>query len=246
MSRESHPQKRIGVKRISQIGVVFIALAAALGVVAYRSPAADFGAGATTSFDMLAYLDDQVTNQESLKDVRCWSSTCKLQMFLTGARIDPEAIAVRIQSHMKLVDSIWAEAKELSPGSPAIGADDVKKVLDRRFPAQRDSQNQIHFTMSEGEDPIQILPLAIKDYSDTIEAWRILQNWASRKTDVSGRVNLNPQFDQEALHVLYDFVLVYDLAVLQHARRLAKTRKLASIGVSAMSEAFQLEEKLRN
>jgi len=96
----SAPSRRIRVRLVPTI-VVIAAAIVAVQIVA-RSPTP-----AEPSFDMLAYLDAQVANQENNKDVRCWSSTCKLQMFLTGAEIAPQAIAVRIQAHTDLIDSVY-------------------------------------------------------------------------------------------------------------------------------------------
>jgi hypothetical protein len=233
----SVPAKRSRVRLVPTIIVIAAALVAMLIVARPPNPT-------EPSFDMLAYLDAQVANQENNKDVRCWSSTCKLQMFLTGAEIGPQAIAVRIQAHTDLIDSVYREAVTEHAAASVLGVDAVQSILNRRFPHDRDAAGGVKFVLDGARDPINILPAALSDYSDTIEPWRLLHNWAWRHTDAHGSLTLRPGFDQEALHVLCDFLKSYDLAVLQHARQIARAEKLAIIDSSAMKKAFNLEAEL--
>lgn len=228
------------VKRAAQVFVVLAALVVAITLVA----GSDSAPTLALKFNMLGYLDARVASQENIKDVRCWSSFCKLQMFLTGVQIEPEAIAVRIDRHMKLIESIWDEACAQSPNQSLIRSASVSSVLERRFP-HVNSDSGATFSLGNGLEPIIIVPEAIQDYSDTIESWRLLQAWASRHTDSTGRLALKQQFDKEVLHVLYNFFGTYDLAILKHARLVAQEKKLASIDAAAMFEAFDLESKLQ-
>ena len=233
------PTNRLKVPLVPTIIVIVAALTAVLIVA--RQPSLP---EPEPSFAMLGYLDARVANQENNKDVRCWSSTCKLQMFLTGAEIGPEAIAVRIQAHTDLIESVYREAKAQHPGASVLGVEAVQSVLQQRFPHDRDAAGGVKFVLDGSEDPINILSTALSDYSDTIESWRLLHNWAWRHTDAEGRLTLRPGFDQESLHVLCDFLKSYDLAVLQHARKIARSEKLATIDSSAMKKAFNLESEL--
>jgi len=228
------------VRRAAQFFVIVAASVVAIALVA----GSDFTLMSAPKFDMLGYLDERVASQENKKDVRCWSSFCKLQMFLTGAEIEPGAIAVRIERHMKLIDSIWDEARAQNPNQALIQPVAVSSVLEERFPHVSSALGTT-FDLGDGLMPITIVPEAIQDYSDTIEPWRLLQTWASRHTDSTGRLSLKQQFDKEALHVLHNFFGTYDLAILKHARLVAQEKKLASVDASAMSEAFDLESKLQ-
>ena len=232
-------QVRLTVNRLIQIFTVLAAMVVAFLLVSKTEPETP-----PPPFDMLAYLDAQVATQEDGKDVRCWSSLCKLQMFLTGAPIDDQAIGVRIESHMGLIESIWEQAGVKHPYEPMISEATVAEILDRRFPYYR-GEKGIRFDMGGALVPIDIITDAMLDYSDTVEPWRLLQSWASYHTDLNGRLSLKPQFNQQALHVLHEFLLNYDLAIMKYARRIAEGNKASRIDASAMSEAFDLESKLR-
>ena len=220
-----------------------LVVAGALVVAAYLLAAPT--AQQSPQFDMLSYLDGRVAAQEDEKDVRCWSSFCKLQMFLTGAAFDDDAFGVRIEEHMKLLESIWEETSREAGDSALISANDVSKVLARRFPYHFDAAQGATFELGDVLPRIHIDADALKDYSDTIEPWRLMQTWASRHTDAAGKLELEPQFDEQALAQMYEFLRTYDLAILKHARQIAETKKLARVDAGSMSEAFSLESKLR-
>ena len=84
---------------------------------------------------------------------------------------------------------------------------------------------------------------SIIDYSDTIEAWRLLQTWAARRTDESGQMTLAPPFSEKALTAFHDFLLVYDIAVLRHARAIASERKLPKVDAESMNLAFSADRR---
>jgi hypothetical protein len=187
---------------------------------------------------MLSYLDEKVAVQEDAKDVRCWSSFCKLQMFLAGAPINDAAISVRIEKHMELIESIWNEARIARPQARLIPEDVVTEILLRRFPS---SMARARGMTPDSPSSIQVGAEAIQDYSDTIEPWRLLQTWASRHTDSSGHLISQPAFEREALDVLYNFLRTHDLAVLKRARLIALEKKQTIIDAESMSAAFQAE-----
>lgn len=216
----------------------FIFMLAAIGV-AIVLVQGDSKPSRGSGYDMLAELDAKVANQEDVKDVRCWSSFCKLQMFLTEMEIEPDAVAERIDGHMDLIQSIWADSGGERPGGTSIPAANVSAVLSQRFP---------HATSNEGTtfrfgktQLITVGPEALQDYSDTIEPWRLLQTWASHHTDSNGRLVLSRQFDADALQVMYRFLRAYDLAILKHAKTIAQRRRLSTINAGAMEAAFELE-----
>jgi len=70
-----------------------------------------------TAFDMLNFLDEKVGVQEDQKDVRCWSSFNKLQMFITNCEIDEGAKAARISEHMRLIQALYeSSARQVGDG----------------------------------------------------------------------------------------------------------------------------------
>jgi len=208
-------------------------------VVAIVLAGGDSKLSSEDGFDMLAHLDAKVANQEDVKDVRCWSSFCKLQMFLTEMEIEPAAVASRIDGHMELIQLIWEDSEGGDSSGSIIQAAEVSAVLSRNFP-HATSDEGTTFRFDENE-LIIVLPDAIQDYSDTIEPWRLLQSWASHHTDASGELTLSKQFDEDALQVLYKFLRAYDLAILKHAKSIAQQRKLSKIDAGAMEAAFQME-----
>ncbi len=238
MRRMAHA---LTTKRCLQIMVVAGAACAAAWLVG-RDRAIMTG---SDRFDMLGYVDSRVAQQENVKDVRCWSSFCKLQMFLTGARIEEEAIGVRIEKHRDLIESIWRSAASGARRQGVIGREEVVSLLRERFPSQPDPERGVAYRLQGGVELIRIDADAVQDYSDTIEPWRLLQSWASRHTDAEGKFNLAHVFDEQALNALADFLKTYDLAILQHARRIAADEKKARIDAVAMSRAFDLESMLR-
>ena len=236
--------------RIPQIIVVIVAAVAAVAIArrgadpAGVSDTARVSDGTSVSdragepaCEMLAYLDDRVGLQETRKDVRCWSSFNKLQMFITNCEISEAAKSERIEQHMRLIGSLHAEASQRAPGKTLIPADAVTAELHARFP-QVDTAEGTGFRLGD-ETPTLVVAEALKDYTDTIEPWRLLQTWASRQIDERGKWKLDAQFDKEALTVLYEFFRAYDLALLRKAREHAMKRKLSHIDAEAVAAAFE-------
>jgi hypothetical protein len=120
----------------------------------------------------------------------------------------------------------------------------VEEILRSRFPHVVDDVRGTTFALEGIAGPIQIATEELTDYSDTIEPWRLLQAWASSHTDASGRLTLSPPFGEEALAVLYRFLRVYDLAVLKHARTIARDNKRTVVDEPTMAAAFELESRL--
>ncbi len=192
---------------------------------------------AEPTFDMLAYLDARVGVQEDKKDVRCWSSFNKLQMFITNCEIEEDAKAERIDQHMKLIQSIYDASAEELCCDEYIDKDTVEDLLVERFPAAKTGAG-MGFNLG-GVAPTLVGVEALRDYSDTIEPWRLLQTWASRQLDQTGQYQLEKQFDEAALHQLFEFFRAYDLAMLRKARDHAMERKLTKIDAQAIAAAFQ-------
>ena len=230
---------RIPLRYFVQGTIVAAALVVAIVVVSSPGAAEDPMGG----FNMLAYLDEQIATQENVKDVRCWSSFCKLQMFLTGAQIEQSAEAERIDAHMNLIQSIHEDAKKTSAGKE-ISDQSVTEILESRFP-HTSTGSETTFNLDGGVGSISIIADTLEDYSDTIEPWRLIQTWASRHADRNGKLSIKPPFSEAALQVMYEFLRRYDLAILKHARSIARERKVASIDREVMAEAFMLEKKLR-
>ena len=92
-----------------------------------------------------------------------------------------------------------------------------------------------------GVNPTLVGVEALRDYSDTIEPWRLLQTWASRQLDNNGQFKFQKQFDEAALHQLFEFFRAYDLAMLRKARDHAMERKLTKIDAEAIAAAFNTE-----
>lgn len=229
-------------RRLAQAIVILAALLVSVFIVKGTKTAP---ATVPTTFNMLAFLDERTALQEDAKDVRCWSSFCKLQMFITGVRIDDGAFPVRVDKHIEVIESIWDEAGREAPNASLISKDAVSSVLERRFSYQYEETVGATFQFS-GDAPVILVDAdALQDYSDTIEPWRLLQAWASRQADALGMLNKQP-FDETALQRLYYFLRTYDLAILKHARRIAKNKKLPGVDAASMAEAFTLEGKLRN
>ena len=189
------------------------------------------------AFDMLSFLDERVGFQEDQKDVRCWSSFNKLQMFITNCEIDEGAKAARISEHMRLIQALY-ESSALQVGEGGyIDAGAVKAALGDRFPQENEVEEKgVHLG---GRFPTLVGVEELRDYSDTIEPWRLLQTWASRQLDAQGTWRLEKQFDESALGALYDFFRLYDLAMLRRARDNAFDRKLTKIDAEAIAAAFQ-------
>ena len=177
-----------------QIGLVVAALLT--GVVIVWSRASE-EVKPSQSFNMLAYLDERVGTQEDEKDVRCWSSFNKLQMFITQCEITEDAKIARIEQHMLLIQSLWKAAGAKQQAGDYISAKAVRAVMTERFP-HVDTDEGIKFDLGEN-NPVLVAADAIRDYSDTIEPWRLFQTWAARKLDEKGKLILSRQFDQKAL-----------------------------------------------
>ena len=177
--------------------------------------------------------------QEDKKDVRCWSSFNKLQMFITNCEIEEDAKAERIDQHMRLIQSIYDAAAAKLCCADYIDKDTVEDLLVERFPTAQ-SGDGLGFNLG-GVNPTLVGVEALRDYSDTIEPWRLLQTWASRQLDNNGQFKFQKQFDEAALHQLFEFFRAYDLAMLRKARDHAMERKLTKIDAEAIAAAFNTE-----
>ena len=221
--------------RLPQIIVVVVAAVAAVAI-ARRGPDTAISEPAEPAYEMLTYLDGRVGVQENQKDVRCWSSFNKLQMFITNCEISEEAKSERIEQHMRLIESLYNEASQRVPEKELITATTIDEILRVRFP-QVDTAEGTQFNLGDGSSTL-VVAEALKDYSDTIEPWRLLQTWASHQVDNTGKWKRDTQFGEGALQELYEFFRAYDLALLRKAREHAMERKLGHIDAEAVAAAF--------
>jgi len=220
--------------RLPQIIVILVAVMVALTIVRRAPDTTSQSPG--PPYEMLTYLDDRVGVQENQKDVRCWSSFNKLQMFITNCEISEEAKSERIEQHMRLIESLYNEASQRVPEKELITATIIDEILRVRFP-QVDTAKGTQFNLGDGSSTL-VVAEAIKDYSDTIEPWRLLQTWASHQVDNEGKWKRDTQFGEGALKELYEFFRAYDLALLRKAREHAMERKLGHIDAEAVAAAF--------
>jgi hypothetical protein len=220
--------------RLPQIIVILVAVMAALTIVRRAPDTTSQSPG--PPYEMLTYLDDRVGVQENQKDVRCWSSFNKLQMFITNCEISEEAKSERIEQHMRLIESLYIEASQRVPEKELITATTIDEILRVRFP-QVDTAEGTQFNLGDGSSTL-VVAEALKDYSDTIEPWRLLQTWASHQVDNKGKWKRDTQFGEGALKELYEFFRAYDLALLRKAREHAMERKLGHIDAEAVAAAF--------
>lgn len=220
--------------RLPQIIVILVAVMVALTIVRRTPDTTSQSPG--PPYEMLTYLDDRVGVQENQKDVRCWSSFNKLQMFITNCEISEEAKSERIEQHMRLIESLYNEASQRVPEKELITATIIDEILRVRFP-QVDTAKGTQFNLGDGSSTL-VVAEAIKDYSDTIEPWRLLQTWASHQVDNEGKWKRDTQFGEGALKELYEFFRAYDLALLRKAREHAMERKLGHIDAEAVAAAF--------
>ena len=207
----------MGSRFLLQIGLIIAAVIAAIVILwpgAAEEPPSD------KTYSMLHYLDQRVGVQEDERDVRCWSSFNKLQMFITECEISEDAKSVRIEEHMRLIQSLWEAADDKQQDGEYLQAATVEEVVSEKYP-HVDTADGVQFDLGDTQ-PVLVVADAIRDYSDTIEPWRLLQTWVTRQLDKEGNLKLSRQFNEEALQVLYRFLRAYDLAVLQHARNIAQ------------------------
>ena len=195
---------------------------------------------------MLTFIDQQIAIQEDVKDVRCWSSVNKIQTFISGLPVDTEAIGERVECYIGMLDQVWDQCVDDNQEQP-VSADQVKRFLEDRFPEitqqvnvvlKPEDNNGFDMTLFKSKEQCD----AIKDYSDTIESWRLLQSWLLRKVDVP-TTEVSAPFSDEALLELKRFLVVYDINLLKRARVVAMDKKLARVNVDIMKEAFDLQWK---
>ena len=138
---------------------------------------------------------------------------------------------------MRLIQALYESSAPQAGDEGYINADAVKAALEDRFPQGNEVEEKgVHLG---GRFPTLVGVEELRDYSDTIEPWRLLQTWASRQLDAQGMWRLERQFDESALGALYDFFRLYDLAMLRRARDHAFDRKLTKIDAEAIAAAFQ-------
>ena len=126
-------------------------------------------------------------------------------MFITNCEIDEGAKAARISEHMRLIQALYESSAPQAGDEGYINADAVKAALEDRFPQGNEVEEKGVY--SGGRFPTLVGVEELRDYSDTIEPWRLLQTWASRQLDAQGMWRLERQFDESALGALYDFFL---------------------------------------
>lgn len=186
-------------------------------------------------FTQMGYLDQRVGRQEDEKDVRCWSSFNKLQMFITNCEISEDAKTERIQQHMALIQKLYDDSAAQAKGKKLIPVEAVRAVLAKEFPSTKADSGQPNYSF--GALTINLTE-ALRDYSDTIEPWRLMQTWSSRQLDNTGQWQLTAEFDKAALDELFLFLRGYDLALLRKARTNAIDRKQNLIDAEAIRAAF--------
>ena len=241
---DSQPQKKRWQSAFAmQAGLVIVAVLVAGGIVltdktgAPDPPVEEEQQKA--GFDMLAYMDQKVGSRESKLDVRCWSSMSDLQQFITQCKISPEAKGARTRLHAEHLEKIWREAAAAQRSGEYINAQTLLVILNKHYESRR-TDNGVKFDFNQ--DALARLQMfnaqAEDDYEKTIETWRLLQHWATGHIDPRGRFTLKPQFDQEALELLYSFLRSFDLAILRKTGEIAKADRLSEITDQSVVKAF--------
>ena len=187
----------------------------------------------TASVDMLQFVDDKVASQECVKDVRCWSSVSKLQMFAAGAPIEHDALAVRIECYKQFLQSVWEQAAEGQ--TEPISSDRLIAILGQKFPESKPPWSEFSFSIDQQQ---MVLNELIQDYSDTIESWRIIQSWLLGKLGSDGKLDVSVPFSDAALEAFQKFLVGFDIALLRHARDVAVRQKKSVVDSEAMRTAF--------
>lgn len=226
---------QVVVVAVAAVAAVLIARGDKFSEAAEPSPAPNPSAK-PTPYDMLACLDERVGVQENRKDVRCLSSQNKFLMFTTNCEFSEEAKTERIEQHMRLIQLLYDKTIQRAPGQKRLPAGAVTAELNERFP-RVDSEQGARFNLG-GVSTLLVEAEALKDYSDTIEPWRLLQTWATLHVDAKGKLQLDVQFGEEALTELYKFFRAFDLAMLRRARDNAFKRKLTIIDAEAIRAGF--------
>ena len=194
----------------------------------------------TSATKMLAYVESKIAKQEDVKDVRCWSSVNKIQTFLSGMPIELEAIGQRVERYVELIEDVWISSGKNAAGSE-IQESELMSALNGQFANRISDENgKITLDADEGFAPIEGLEDSVRDYSDTIESWRLLQSWALRKASAgpSGEGGTEKAFSEPSLTKFRDFLVVFDIALLQSAKEVAMERKQGSVDVESMNIAF--------
>lgn len=239
----SQPTQHSPILNGTQILTVIIAAVAAVVVSKSPSQAAPSDPPAPAPqakqsvepFTQMGYLDQRVGRQEDEKDVRCWSSFNKLQMFITNCEISEDAKTERIQQHMALIQKIYDASVAQAEGKKLIPVEAVRSVLAKEFPSTKADSGSPNYSF--GALTINLTE-ALRDYSDTIEPWRLMQTWSTRQLDNTGQWLLDAEFDKAALDELFLFLRGYDLALLRKARTNAIDRKQNLIDAEAIRAAF--------
>ena len=231
------------MQRFLQIAAVMaVAIFAVIQIMPNSAVTESTAPSPAKKFDMLVYLDEKIAAQECVKDVRCWSSVSKLQMFAAGAPIEHDALAVRIESYNDLLDSIWGEAAEQT--ADEISAQRLVQVLKGTFPGSGDEWDKFAFLKSDEQE--LVMNDLVTDYSDTIESWRIIQSWVARKVDRNGKVNISPPFSQSALDEFQKFLIKFDIALLRHAKDVAEQNRKSVVDAESMRLAFAAADSAVN
>ena len=199
---------------------------------------------ANETFDLLKFLESEIQKQEDKKDVRCWSSVRKLQMYLTQMPISSRAIAVRIRFHKKIIDGIFTKAN--INGDKNLSLDTLNKIIKKNYPYITDKTSSTIFKIKEKNffRVIKIKKDDLKDYKDTIEKWRLLQSWAFNKSVTTKDSKKNLGITKNAALKLKEFLPLFDLALMKYAREIALAKKSESINKDIMEEAFSIETKI--
>lgn len=235
------------MQQAAQIALLLIALV--VGFILLRQPPAPPKETADAAVEapsavMLRFVESQISDQEDVKDVRCWSSVNKIQTFLSGMPVELDAIGHRVERYVALIDEIWLAANEDRAGSAEVEIEEAVflQVLKAKFPKHVVvSDGKTSFEFEERFESLKILDDSLKDYGDTIESWRLLQSWALRKEsqnpggeNVEGRI----PFSDKSLTQFRDFLVVFDIALLKTSKDVAMERKIGSVDVESMNIAF--------
>ena len=191
------------------------------------------------TFDMLAYMDSKVGARESEKDVRCWSSLVDLQQFISQCKISPDAKSARTKLHSDHLESIWKAAAKAQGEGEYITKKTLLEILNKHYTSRETSQG-VDFDFDADPTVIKLLiPAEAKDdYEKTIETWRLLQNWGNRHIDTEGRLTLKPQYDQQAIELMYRFLRSFDLAILRKTGEIAKADRLSEVDDASVEKSF--------
>ena len=230
---------KTGFPRPRQSGVhvclVIASLLLGVGCGAQDNPSSRSSVATYRSLqDFLAELNQQASQLEESRDVKCWTSFKRLETFIAGCQLSPESTHLKTEVVQNYFDQIWAEADRSTTKDSIIDAAPFTRTVRRFVPWETDSVLEYRVTFPDREIVVKFQD--VENFRSTVEPIRLLQSLTTKLHDNKEQRKV---FSPTAIHSATEFIALLSTIVLRESYAVAVEHQHHQIEATDMLQTDQ-------